>query len=487
MLSSQEVSLQHEAHRLQQLVQKLSKCRNLVDKVAFVQSHFFVQQFKQCVSGSGMWDALLQLPLEQQYVLMCLPLIGQKHILMLAPTGNNWEGPLSQLAAGLCRVETFYDSMGGLIGYHLKSLELILSANASAAATAATTTASHPCHLEDAQAHVTYHVPPGLDLAGEGGRQLGVRAAAQGLLALPYLSEILPVGGAGDRLGLKCQATGEALPAAMLPYCGRSMMEGLVRDLQAKEYLYWQLTGTQVTTPVAIMTSDAKGNHHRILKLMEGNNWFGRSPGTFRLFRQPLVPVIDAADGRWLLTKPLKLMMKPGGHGAIWKLMHDEGVFDWLQQQGRLAALIRQISNPMAGVDTTLLALAGTGFSGRKAFGFMSCERVVGAAEGMNVLQERKVWVEDLAHPDGGSWQYDYAITNVEYTEFERLGITDQPKDEGSNHSAFPANTNILYVGLAAARAAVESAIAAGGEEVLPGLIFNLKKKARIAAPSPFI
>jgi hypothetical protein len=48
---------------------------------------------------------------------------------------------------------------------------------------------------------------------------------------------------------------------------------------------------------------------------------------------------------------------------------------------------------------------------------------------------------------------------------------------EGSAHSAFPANTNILYVGLAAARAAVEAAIAAGGGEVLPGLIFNLKKK----------
>jgi hypothetical protein len=103
-----------------------------------------------------------------------------------------------------------------------------------------------PQGLEDAQAHVTYHVPPGLDLAGEAGSQLGVRAAAQGLLAMPYLSEILPVGGAGDRLGLRCEVTGEGLPAAMLPYCGRSMMEGLIRDLQAKEYLYWQLTGTQV-------------------------------------------------------------------------------------------------------------------------------------------------------------------------------------------------------------------------------------------------
>lgn len=36
MLSSQEVSLQHEAHRLQQLVQQLSKCRNLVDKVTAI-------------------------------------------------------------------------------------------------------------------------------------------------------------------------------------------------------------------------------------------------------------------------------------------------------------------------------------------------------------------------------------------------------------------------------------------------------------------
>lgn len=96
----------------------------------------------------------------------------------------------------------------------------------------------------------------------------------------------------------------------------------------------------------------------------------------------------------------------PDGHKAStdrhqnikYALVHhalSAGVFDWLQQQGRVAALIRQISNPMAGVDTTLLALAGTGFSARRAFGFMSCERVVGAAEGMNVLQVRPLGVTD--------------------------------------------------------------------------------------------
>jgi hypothetical protein len=71
-------------------------------------------------------------------------------------------------------------------------------------------------------------------------------ARPQGLLALPYTAEIYPVGGAGDRLGLKCEVTGEPLPSAMLPYAGRTMIELLLRDLVAREYLYWHLTGRQV-------------------------------------------------------------------------------------------------------------------------------------------------------------------------------------------------------------------------------------------------
>lgn len=58
----------------------------------------------------------------------------------------------------------------------------------------------------------------------------------------PYQSQPLAVAAAACR----CEVTGEGLPAAMLPYCGRSMLEGQVRDLQAQEYLYWHLTGTQV-------------------------------------------------------------------------------------------------------------------------------------------------------------------------------------------------------------------------------------------------
>lgn len=132
-----------------------------------------------------------------------------------------------------------------------------------------------------------------------------------------------------------------------------------------------------------------------LAELLGSLHWLGRRKDSFQLFRQPLVPVVSAEDGRWLLSGLMKPMLKPGGHGVIWKLMWDNGVFDWLQERGSNAALVRQISNPMAGMDTTLLALAGTGAGGGYRFGFMSCERTVGASEGLNVLQERTRMVDD--------------------------------------------------------------------------------------------
>ncbi len=96
----------------------------------------------------------------------------------------------------------------------------------------------------------------------------------------------------------------------------------------------------------------------------------------------------------------------------------------------------------MAGTDATLLSLSGAGYTDSRSFGFASCPRVVGAAEGMNVLLERK-----LQRPDGRV-EHAYNVTNVEYTEFEKQGICDVPAAPGSQYSCFPANTNVLYVGL---------------------------------------
>ena len=59
-----------------------------------------------------------------------------------------------------------------------------------------------------------------------------------------------------------------------------------------------------------------------------------------------MVPVVGAEGGRWPLAGALAPMLKPGGHGAIWKLMLDEGVFAWLAAHRREGALVRQIRWP---------------------------------------------------------------------------------------------------------------------------------------------
>lgn len=101
------------------------------------------------------------------------------------------------------------------------------------------------------------------------------------------------------------------------------------------------------------------------------------------------MPVISAEDGQWLMSKPFTPIFKPGGHGAIWKLAHDKGVFKWFYGHGRKGATIRQVryscsldlcgdlktifhnlswlcSNVVAATDVTLLALAGFGLHHKK-------------------------------------------------------------------------------------------------------------------------
>ena len=56
-----------------------------------------------------------------------------------------------------------------------------------------------------------------------------------------------------------------------------------------------------------------------------------------------MVPVVSAKSGKWVLPGACAPMMKPGGHGAIWKLMLDRGVFSWLSSLDCEAALVRQI------------------------------------------------------------------------------------------------------------------------------------------------
>lgn len=425
-------------NRLKPLVKELSAAHSEHDKLVVLNQDPLVNSYID--QSEPMQIFLAGLTPTCDVVIKSVLAIGQGP--MVFQGVDTLESPyekLRQLIEVLIPTEKFYAQMGGIVGYYAAVLRLIAEKQGVL-----------PCKEESDM----YVKPEGLDLTQPS--DVVNRCIYEGIHALPHLAEIYPVGGAGDRLQLRDESTGELLPVAKLKLCGINLLEWLIRDIQAREYLYYKVTGKQTMTPIAMMTSHEKRNHERIIKICEERNWFGRPKDSFRFFTQPLVPLISE-EGDWCLSAPLTLMLKPGGHGVMWKLAQVEGIFSWLQEMNRTNVLVRQINNPIAGQDIGLLAFTGRGFEQQKAFGFASCCRLLNAAEGMNVLCEKTV-------EDG----YLSSITNIEYTDFSQKGIEDTPEEPGSAYSAFPANTNILFANLEEVQKALEVC-------PIPGTILNMK------------
>lgn len=491
-----EFDFEGEIARLRSLRSAIGNAKSVEEKLAVVDGDSRVKRFF-CSGKSGVSRVLGSVSCDsyELFLVKCLVAAGQEHVLSsglgllegefesersalrsvfygLVEMIEKWEvsgaeglgkkngvadeeiGALKKLLKTLREIEQFYDCIGGIIGYQIVVLELLTQSLSKKHI-------NWIQHINEAMQCqlLELHSPCGLDLSKN--TAYASQAALWGVEGLPELGEIYPLGGSADRLGLVDPDTGECLPAAMLPYCGRTLLEGLIRDLQAREFLYFKIYGKQCITPVAIMTSAAKNNHEHITSLCERHQWFGRGQSSFQLFEQPLVPAVSAEDGEWLVTKPFTPVCKPGGHGVIWKLAYDKGIFQWFYDHGRKGATVRQVSNVVAATDLTLLALAGIGLRHRKKMGFASCKRNSGATEGINVLIEKNL---------DGKWEY--GLSCIEYTEFDKFGITDGPLSSNSLQAGFPANTNILYVDLPSAELVGSS----NDEKSLPGMVLNIKK-----------
>lgn len=85
-------------------------------------------------------------------------------------------------------MDVFYNSLGGLLGYQHKCLEIMLDKQRQGQSD------STDCSSPTSDA--TFHMPQGPNLAGPNGRQLAAQSAAAGLEALPHMAEIYPLGGA---------------------------------------------------------------------------------------------------------------------------------------------------------------------------------------------------------------------------------------------------------------------------------------------------
>ena len=428
------MDFEEEIEILTPLVVALKKTKDLGEKQEILLSH---PRLKKIASEDLLKPVLLQTrDLSSKIALFSSIAIGQEKHLFFYPGNNPPKEKVRALLALMVAIDRFYESIGGIAGYHLKVLELL--------------TKNEP---ETPKAH--YARAPGIDL---GRASCDVDSAvAAGIRAIPEIGEIYPIGGLGSRLNLLSKS-GDPLPAACLPFLGTTLLHGLLRDVQAREFLYYRLFGKQVTVPIAMMTSLEKKNAQRVRAICEKNGWFGRPKESFFLFSQLSVPVISGA-GEWVMRAPLEPLLQPGGHGALWRTAEEQGVFFWFREQEKHRLLIRQINNPIAGVDHGLLALIGIGKKEQKAFGFASCERLPHAAEGVLVMKEE----EGLSH-----------LSNIEYTDFKKYGIEDRPEKGG--YSPYPANTNILYADIRKLQPVIK-------KNPLPGLILNIKNTVHSYTP----
>jgi len=417
------ISLQHSsaAEELSLLAMQLKSAESTKEKLTVLDENSKVKEF---FSKSGELQTRFTKSSEKEgLILLQLVALGQEEHLF--PGSGVWPDPeFSELLSALILVEDFYQEMGGIVGYHLLCLQLL-------------------AQKKKKKRSGTYHLPKAVEI---GERAPHVRSSMlTGIAKLESLAEVYPIGGAADRLSLRNEK-GEFLTAATLEFCGRTLVQRLIDDLQGREYLHFKLYGKSLRTPVVMMTSEEKNNDSQVRAIFRANNWFGRREEDFFLFSQPLVPAMNT-DGKWCVAGESKLFFKPGGHGVIWKLMKEKNVLSWLREKGVQKVLTRQINNMIAGVDMGLLAFLGIGFAGDKKFGFASCPHTPKVQEGINVVIQN---------------EQGCCLTNIEYCDFDQFEIDE--KEEIS----FLSNTNLLFVDLET----IEDLVA---KNPIPGMLVNAK------------
>ncbi|CAD7695211.1 unnamed protein product [Ostreobium quekettii] len=224
LMEADEIALVDELERLEAVRAGLGRMGSRREKVEFLQASELCTAFRKRM-GPAFQGLLCNLPEDAVLMLLCLIAIGQEHVL------GQIEGPvhqteLEQLAEDLAHIEQFYDSLGGIVGYQLKTLELIL--------TGLQGERRGEDGRENGMGAIECLEPSFLDLSQEGNGEEISHVVMEGIKSLPFFAEIYAIGGAGDRLGLVDPSTGEPLPSALLRYCGRTMLDGLIRDVQNK-------------------------------------------------------------------------------------------------------------------------------------------------------------------------------------------------------------------------------------------------------------
>ncbi|HBV62486.1 MAG TPA: UDP-N-acetylglucosamine pyrophosphorylase [Rhodopirellula sp.] len=180
--------------------------------------------------------------------------------------------------------------------------------------------------------------PPAVRADGSGADWSPVQARERGERALRNgeLGAVIVAGGQGTRLGFD-------QPKGMFPIgpvSGRTLFQFFADRLLAVNEKY----GCRI--PLYIMTSDATDQETR--KYFAANENLGIPAEDLYIFKQGVMPAVDAATGKLLMQSTSSLALSPDGHGGTVSALHGCGCLADAAKRGIQHLAYIQVDNPLA-------------------------------------------------------------------------------------------------------------------------------------------
>lgn len=390
MVLTQKISLE-EAEKL---VQQIQNIRSVKDKIEMLKTLFKDDKERDSLKRRL---ASIDLPEFGRYIVWAFYLLGQVHIVdFLLDTDKKLFSKRVRLIDRLQKLENLYEKQGGCLGYHLEFSKCLNQKKKYNFEKFSSCSFLELSSLS--QQEISFHVFLGIQTLLETGL-------------------CLLAGGRAERF---FDSSSERSMAS-LKFFKKSLLERVLEDIEGLEILYEKFFHRSLTIPLIIMVSSSISLEDScFIEIKKKDRYLN---GFLKILVQSDFPVISS-EGLFLLDNG-ELITLPGGHGMLWREAYQQGYFQYFKNLGIKHILIRQINNPLAGLDKNLLLLLGISCAENKSFGVISCPKDVRYSEGSWVKVSDK---ETSAH------------INVEYVDFPYLDSRLLEKA--------PANTNILYFNL---------------------------------------
>ena len=180
--------------------------------------------------------------------------------------------------------------------------------------------------------------PPAVRADGSGAEWSPAQARERGEKALRNgeLGAVIVAGGQGTRLGFD-------QPKGMFPIgpvSGRTLFQFFADRLLAVSENY----GCRI--PFYIMTSDATDQETR--EYFAANDNLGIPAEDLYIFKQGVMPAVDAATGKLLMQSTSSLALSPDGHGGTVSALHRCGCLADAAKRGIQHLAYIQVDNPLA-------------------------------------------------------------------------------------------------------------------------------------------